>query len=56
MERFAAWTRTAEPNIHRLMFRRSGRISYAFDLLMLNGRDLRSLALTERKARSRASC
>ena len=38
-------------NFNRLMFRREWPFFYAFDLLMLNGRDLRALPLTVRKAR-----
>jgi len=38
-------------NFNRLLFRREWPHFYAFDLLMLNGRDLRSMPLTERKRR-----
>ena len=38
-------------NFNRLLFRRDWPFFYAFDLLMLNGRDLRALPLTERKRR-----
>jgi ATP-dependent DNA ligase len=34
---------------NELLFRRGSPIFYAFDLLYLNGRDLRQLPLTERK-------
>jgi ATP dependent DNA ligase domain len=36
-----------------LLFRRGSPIFYAFDLLYLNGRDLRQLPLTERKEKLR---
>lgn len=42
---------TARTNFNRLLFRREWPYFYAFDLLMLNGRDLRALPLTERKRR-----
>jgi bifunctional non-homologous end joining protein LigD len=38
---------------YELMFRREQPFFYAFDLLWLNGEDLRSLPLLERKARLR---
>jgi bifunctional non-homologous end joining protein LigD len=39
---------------NELLFRRGYPIFYAFDLLYLNGRDLRQLPLVERKERLRA--
>jgi bifunctional non-homologous end joining protein LigD len=39
---------------NELLFRRGSPIFYAFDLLYLNGRDLRQLPLTERKEKLRA--
>lgn len=41
------------PDFYALMSRRREPIFYAFDLLMLNGRDLRGLPLHERKRRLR---
>jgi bifunctional non-homologous end joining protein LigD len=38
-------------NFHKLLFRREWPYFYAFDLLALNGRDLRALSLLERKRR-----
>jgi hypothetical protein len=38
-------------NFYDLLFRREEPYFYAFDLLMLNGEDLRALPLTERKRR-----
>ena len=37
------------PPFYDLLHRRSPQYSYAFDLLWLNGRDLRNLPLLERK-------
>ena len=42
------------PNFHALMFRRMWPWFYAFDVLSINGRDLRDLPLLERKRRLRA--
>jgi bifunctional non-homologous end joining protein LigD len=42
---------TGRPNFHKLLFRRDWPVFCAFDVLMLNGRDLRQLPLVERKAR-----
>jgi ATP-dependent DNA ligase len=39
------------PNFHKLLFRREWRFFFAFDLLELDGRDLRQLPLIERKMR-----
>lgn len=38
-------------NFHKLLFRRDSPYFAAFDVLMLNGRDMRQLPLMERKAR-----
>ena len=38
-------------NFNRLLFRRDWPFFYAFDAIEINGRDLRSLPLTERKER-----
>src|SRR5262249_29378041 len=38
-------------NFHKLLFRREWPFFFAFDLLQLNGRDLRQLPLIERKRR-----
>jgi len=38
-------------NFYDLLFRREQPYFYAFDLLMLNGEDLRGLPLTQRKRR-----
>ena len=37
------------PNFNALLFRRSDPYFYAFDVLMLDGRDLRGLTLVQRK-------
>jgi ATP-dependent DNA ligase len=55
-ERGARWRdllpRCRRPDaVNRLLFRREAPYFYAFDLLRLNGRDLRRLPLLERKAR-----
>ena len=42
------------PNFRSLLFRRDWPRFAAFDVLMLNGRDLRQLPLIERKVRLRA--
>ena len=42
------------PNFHRLLFRREWPHFCAFDVLMLNGRDVRLLPLVEPKARLKA--
>ena len=41
---------TGRPNFHKLLFRRGWPHFCAFDVLALNGRDLRLLPLIERKA------
>src|SRR5262249_3696549 len=41
------------PQFNDLLFRRGSLYFYAFDLLSLNGEDLRALPLLERKARLR---
>ena len=40
---------TGRPQFYELLRRRGEPVSYAFDVLMLDGRDLRSLPLMERK-------
>jgi ATP-dependent DNA ligase len=40
----------------KLLFRREWSQFYAFDVLEINGRDVRSLPLIELKARLRPSC
>src|SRR5512135_2767015 len=45
--------RQGRTQFNQLLYRRGDPRFYAFDLLFLNGRDLRKLALIERKARLR---
>jgi bifunctional non-homologous end joining protein LigD len=49
-----AFDNDGRPNFHKLLFRREWPHFCAFDVLMLNGRDLRTLPLIERKARLKA--
>ena len=51
MAKSAALIRTAAPTSRACFSGASNRHFYAFDLLMLNGRDLRGLPLTEGKRR-----
>ena len=44
---------TGWPNFRDLLFRQREAVFFAFDLLFLNGEDLRRLPLVERKARLR---
>jgi ATP dependent DNA ligase domain len=44
-----AWTWPGEPSSQTLLFRRRQWVFIAFDLLYLNGKDLRTLPLIERK-------
>jgi bifunctional non-homologous end joining protein LigD len=46
-----AFDNDGRPNFQKLLFRREWPHFCAFDVLMLNGRDLRQLPLIERKAR-----
>lgn len=49
-----AFDADGRPNFHKLLFRREWPHFCAFDVLMLNGRDLRRLPLVQRKARLKA--
>jgi ATP dependent DNA ligase domain len=56
MVRSFAWIRYGRSQFYELMFRRREPFFYAFDLLWLNGEDLRVLSLLERKRRLRKVC
>jgi hypothetical protein len=51
MARLCVLDRMAVPILTKLLYRRGTPVFYAFDVLALDGRDLRQLPMTERKRR-----